>query len=148
MRLTPRASCCEHAQRSLGVPTTALAARRQRERLAGDPFAASSDLGRHILSRCSTASGAPPELRITLHVSDSLHDMLRERVDIAGATVPARLALVARRLHFGRAPGRVADYIARCGAPQQPAATAQHTASRCTLSGRRSCMTFTATAKA
>ena len=142
MRLTPEGELLrEHAQRALGVLDDVRSLLGgQRERLAGEiHVAASSDLGRHILSPMLDGFLARhPELRITLHVSDNLHDMLRERVDIAVRYGALRdSALVARRLHFGpRTLAASPAYIARCGAPQHPRDLAQHNCIALYLSGR------------
>jgi DNA-binding transcriptional LysR family regulator len=71
-------------------------------------------------------------------VSDNLHDMLRERVDIAVRYGVLRdSALVARRLHVGpRTLAASPAYIARCGAPQHPRDLAQHNCIALYLSGR------------
>lgn len=142
MRLTPEGELLrEHAQRALGVlddVRSLLGA--QRERLVGEiHLAASSDLGRHILSpMLDRFLARHPGLRITLHVSDNLHDMLRERVDIAVRYGALRdSALVARLLHFGPcALVASPDYIARCGAPQHPHDLARHNCIALYLGGR------------
>lgn len=142
MRLTPEGELLrEHAQRALGVlddMRSLLGA--QRERLAGEiHLATSSDLGRQILSPMLDGFLARhPDLRITLHLSDNLHDMLRERVDIAVRYGVLRdSALVARQLHVGpRALAASPAYLARCGTPQHPRDLAQHNCIALYLSGR------------
>ena len=142
MRLTPEGELLrDHAQRALGVlddVRTLLS--RQRERLAGEiHVAASSDLGRHILSpMLDDFLAQHPELRITLHVSDNLHDMLRERVDIAVRYGLLRdSALVALPLHFGpRTLAASPAYVARFGAPTHPRDLAGHNCIALYLSGR------------
>jgi DNA-binding transcriptional LysR family regulator len=142
MRLTPEGELLrEHARRALDVLDDVRSLLGvQRERLAGEiHVAASSDLGRHILSPMLDGFLARhPDLRITLHVSDRLHDMLRDRVDIAVRYGELRdSTLVARRLHVGqRALVAAPAYVARHGAPVHPRDLAQHNCIALYLSGR------------
>ncbi len=87
MRLTPEGELLrDHAVRALGVLDDARSLLgAQREQLGGEiHLAAPSDLGREVLSpMLDSFLVRHPGLTLALHVSDSLHDLLRERVDIA-----------------------------------------------------------------
>ncbi|MBC8058219.1 MAG: LysR family transcriptional regulator [Rhizobiales bacterium] len=142
MRLTPEGELLrEHAQRALGVlddVRSLLGA--QRERLEGEiHIAAPSDLGRQVLSPMLDGFLARhPGLRIALHVSDNMHDLLRERVDIAVRYGELRdSSLVARRLHTGpRALVAAPAYLAAHGAPAHPRELVQHNCLALYLSGK------------
>ncbi|HKX40501.1 MAG TPA: LysR family transcriptional regulator [Burkholderiaceae bacterium] len=142
MRLTPEGELLrEHAQRALGVlddMRSLLGARR--ERLEGEiHLAAPSDLGRQVLSPMLDEFLAEhPGLRIALHVSDNMHDLLRERVDLAVryGELPDS-TMVARLLH--RAPRVLVAspaYLARHGAPEHPRDLAKHNCIGLYLGGR------------
>jgi DNA-binding transcriptional LysR family regulator len=142
MRLTPEGELLrEHAERALGTlddVRSLLGA--QRERLEGEiHIAAPSDLGRQVLSpMLDRFLALNPGLRLALHVSDSIQDLRRERVDIAvryGELGDS--TLVARRLHttthvLVASPG----YLARHGTPGHPAELAQHNCIALSLAGR------------
>ena len=142
MRLTPEGELLrEHAQRALGMlddVRSLLGARR--ERLEGEiHVAAPSDLGRRVLSPMLDAFLAEhPGLSIALLVSDGMHDMLRERVDIAvryGELGDS--TLVARLLHRGpRMLVASPAYVARHGAPAHPRELADHNCLVLHLGGR------------
>jgi len=132
MRLTPEGELLrEHAERALGELDDARAQlSAQRERLEGEVhLAAPSDLGREVLSgMLDDFMQRHPALRIVWHVSDSVHDLRRERVDLAvrygeppDSTLVARL-LCTTRIVLVASP----DYVARHGAPQHPGQLAQH----------------------
>ncbi len=132
MRLTPEGELLrDHAQRALGVLDDARALLSvQRERLEGEiHLAAPSDLGREVISPMLDAFLAQhPGLRLTLLVSDAMHDLLRDRVDIAvryGALPDSSLVvrpLCAVRRILVASP----DYLARHGTPAHPNDLAQH----------------------
>jgi len=132
MRLTPEGELLrEHAQRALGVLDDARSLLgAQRERLEGElHLGAPSDLGREVLSPMLDGFLAlHPGLRLVMHVSDGLHDLLRDRVDIAVRYGALRdSSLVARLLHHTtRVLVASPDYLARCGEPVQPQDLAQH----------------------
>ncbi len=142
MRLTPEGELLrDHAQRALDVLDDAraqLGARR--EQLEGEiHVAAPSDLGRSVLSpMLDDFLARHPGLRIAMHLSDAMHDLRRERVDLAvryGALPDS--SLVARPLHVGRrllvaSPG----YLARQGAPAHPSDLARHNCLALNASGR------------
>jgi DNA-binding transcriptional LysR family regulator len=132
MRLTPEGELMrEHARRALGELDDARALLgAQRQRLAGDiHLAAPVDLGREVLSPMLDAFLARhPELRLTLHLSDGIRDLLREGVDVAVryGQLPDS-SLVARPLHITR---RVLvaspQYLAQRGTPTHPHELLQH----------------------
>ncbi|WP_018230150.1 LysR family transcriptional regulator [Methyloversatilis universalis] len=132
MRLTAEGELLrDHARRALGELDDARAQLGAgRETLSGDiHLAAPSDLGRGALSAMlDRFIEQHPGVRLTLYLSDTVQDLVRERVDLAVryGELPDS-SLVARRLHVTR---RVAvaspDYIARHGAPQQPSDLARH----------------------
>jgi len=142
MRLTPEGELLrEHAQRALGVLDDARSLLgAQREQLEGElHVAAPSDLGREVLGPMLDAFLAQhPGLRLALHVSDAMHDLLREHVDIAvrygqlaDSTLVARpLATTVRVLVASP------DYLARHGTPQQPADLVRHNCLSLYLGGR------------
>jgi len=142
MRLTPEGELLrEHAQRALGVLDDARSLLgAQRERLEGElHIAAPSDLGREVLSPMLDGFLAQhPGLRLSLHVSDAMHDLLRERVDLAvrygqlaDSTLVARPLATTERVLVASP-----DYLARHGAPQQPSELAQHNCLSLYLGGR------------
>jgi DNA-binding transcriptional LysR family regulator len=142
MRLTAEGELLrEHAQRALGVlddMRALLGARR--ERLEGEVHvAAPSDLGRQVLSpMLDDFLAEHPGLRIALHVSDGMHDLLRERVDIAVryGELPDS-TMVARLLHRGpRVLVASPAYVARHGAPEHPRDLAKHNCLALYLGGR------------
>jgi len=142
MRLTPEGELLrEHAQRALGLLDDVRALLgAQRERLEGEiHIAAPSDLGRQVLSPMLDGFIARhPGLRIALHVSDNMHDLLRERVDIAVRYGELRdSTLVARLLHSGpRALVASPAYLAARGTPAHPRELAQHNCLALYLNGR------------
>ena len=142
MRLTPEGELLrEHAQRALGVlddMRSLLGARR--ERLEGEiHVAAPSDLGRRVLSpMLDEFLTEHPGLRIVLHVSDGMHDLLRERVDLAVryGELPDS-TMVARLLHRSpRVLVAAPAYVARHGAPEHPRDLARHNCLALYLGGR------------
>jgi DNA-binding transcriptional LysR family regulator len=142
MRLTAEGELLrDHARRALGDIDDARALLGAgRETLSGDiHLAAPSDLGRGALSAMlDRFIEQHPGVRLTLYVSDTLQDLVRERIDLAVryGELPDS-SLVARRLHVTR---RVVvaspDYIARHGAPQQPAELTRHNCIALYRSGR------------
>lgn len=121
----------EHAQRSLGALDDALALLgAQRERLEGEVhLAAPSDLGRTILGEMlDTILARHPGLRVALHLSDAMHDLRRERVDLALRYGTLRdSGLVARPLcTTTRIVVAAPAYLAAHGAPRQPAELERH----------------------
>jgi DNA-binding transcriptional LysR family regulator len=112
----------------------------QRERLEGEIHLASpSDLGRQILSPMLDAFlQLHPGLRMVLHISDGMHDLLRERVDIAVRYGELRdSSLVARLLHTGpRSLVASPGYVAAHGMPAHPRDLAQHNCLALYLNGR------------
>ena len=142
MRLTAEGELLrDHAQRALGVLDDARSLLgAQREQLEGElHVAAPSDLGREVLSPMLDAFLARhPGLRLALHVSDAMHDLLREHVDIAVRYGQlADSTLVARPLASTvRVLVASPDYLARHGTPQQPADLARHNCLSLYLGGR------------
>ncbi len=142
MRLTAEGELLrDHARRALGDIDDARALLGAgREALSGDiHLAAPSDLGRGALSTMlDLFMERHPDVRLTLYVSDTLQDLVRERVDLAVryGELPDS-SLVARRLHVTR---RVVvaspDYVARHGAPQQPSDLVRHNCIALYRSGR------------
>lgn len=142
MRLTAEGELLrDHARRALGDIDDARALLGAgRETLSGDiHLAAPSDLGRGALSAMlDRFIEQHPGVRLALYVSDTLQDLVRERVDLAVryGELPDS-SLVARRLHVTR---RVVvaspDYIARHGAPQQPSELTRHNCIALYRSGR------------
>lgn len=126
MRLTPEGELLrEHAQRALGVLDDARALLgAQREELAGEVhLAAPLDLGRSVLSPMLIPFLARhPQLRLVMHLSDAMHDLTRERVDLAvrygvlpdSSLVGRPLAVTRRTLVASPA------YLARHAAPEHP----------------------------
>ena len=142
MRLTPEGELLrEHAQRALGLLDDARALLSAgRERLEGEVHvAAPSDLGRQLLSpMLDEILAEHPRLRVALLVSDNMHDLLRERVDIAlrYGELPDS-TMVARHLHTGpRALVASPAYVQRHGAPEQPRDLARHNCLALYLNGR------------
>lgn len=142
MRLTPEGELLrEHVQRALGMlddVRSLLGARR--ERLEGEiHLAAPSDLGRQVLSpMLDQFLDEHPGLRIVLHVADSMHDLRRERVDIAVRYGELHdSTLVARLLQrTPRALVAAPSYVARHGAPEHPRDLARHNCLTLYLGGR------------
>lgn len=142
MRLTPEGELLrEHAERALGTLDDARSLLgAQREQLEGEiHMTAPSDLGREVLSpMLDRFLARNPGLRLALHVSDSIQDLRRERVDIAvryGELGDS--TLVARRLHttthvLVASP----DYLGRHGTPQHPNELAQHNCIALAIGGR------------
>ncbi len=132
LRLTPEGELLrEHALRALSELDDARALlSAQREQLEGEiHLAAPSDLGREVLSpMLDEFLVRHPGLRIVWHVSDSVQDLRRERVDLAVRYgEPADSTLVARRLCTTRIMVVASpDYVARHGAPRHPHELAQH----------------------
>lgn len=131
----------EHAQRSLGALDDALALLgAQRERLEGEiHLAAPSDLGRGVLGPLLDGFLARhPGLRLALHLSDALHDLRRERVDVALRYGLLRdSGLVARHLYtttlvLVAAPA----YLAAHGTPAHPGELERHNCLVLTPGGR------------
>jgi DNA-binding transcriptional LysR family regulator len=142
MRLTPEGEVLlEHARRALGDMDDARALiGASGEVLSGDVHvAAPSDLGRGLVSSLlDRFIEQHPELRLTLYVSDTLQDLVRERVDLAirYGDLPDS-SLVARRLHLTpRALVASPDYIARHGVPAHPSELAHHNCLALYRSGR------------
>jgi DNA-binding transcriptional LysR family regulator len=142
MRLTPEGELLrDHAQRALAVLDDARSLLgAQREQLEGEiHLAAPSDLGRELLSPMLDAFLARhPGLRLSMRLSDAVHDLRREGVDIAVRYgTLADSSLVARPLHTAR---RVLvaspDYVAQHGAPRQPSDLVNHHCLALYLSGR------------
>lgn len=121
----------EHAQRSLGALDDALALLgARRERLEGEVhLAAPSDLGRSLLGpMLDEVLARHPGLRIALHLSDAIHDLRRERVDLALRYGPLRdSGLVARPLYTTtRVLIAAPAYLAAHGTPRHPAELERH----------------------
>ncbi len=142
MRLTPEGELLrEHAQRALGVLDDARSLLgAQREQLAGEiHLAAPSDLGREVLSPMLDGFLARhPSLRLAWHVSDSMHDLLRERVDLAVRYgVLGDSGLVVRPLYQCRR-SLVASpaYVSAHGAPSHPQELPGHNCLAMTFKGR------------
>jgi DNA-binding transcriptional LysR family regulator len=142
MRLTPEGELLrEHAQRALGVLDDARSLLgAQKELLAGEiHLAAPSDLGREVLSPMLDGFLAQhPGLRLAWQVSDSMHDLLRDQVDLAVRYGALRdSGLVARPLHTtARVLVASPAYIARHGAPAHPTDLPQHNCLALNLGGR------------
>lgn len=142
MRLTPEGELLrEHAQRALGALDDARSLLgAQRERLQGEMhLAVSSDLGREVVSpMLDDFLARHPGLTVALHVSDAMHDLTRDQVDIAIRY--GRLAdstLVARPLYRTcRIVVASPDYLARRGTPMQPADLEQHNCLVLNLGGK------------
>jgi len=126
MRLTPEGELLrEHAQRALGVLDDARSLLgAQREALAGEVhLAAPLDLGRSVLSpMLEPLLSRHPRLRVVMHLSDSMHDLTRERVDLAvrygvlqDSSLVARPLATTRRLAVA-SPA----YLERHGVPRHP----------------------------
>lgn len=142
MRLTAEGEVLrEHAQRALGDIEDARALMGAGHGgLSGDiHLAAPSDLGRGILSALlDRFLERHPDLRITLHVSDALQDLVRERVDLAVryGDLPDS-SLVARRLHTTRRVLVASPaYVERHGAPLHPSDLSRHNCIALYRSGR------------
>ncbi|MFT3954304.1 MAG: substrate binding domain-containing protein [Piscinibacter sp.] len=112
----------------------------RRERLEGEiHIAAPSDLGRQVLSPMLDSFLAQhPGLRVALHLSDAMHDLRREQVDIALRYGQLRdSGLVARHLHTTtRVLVASPAYLAAHGSPSQPQELERHNCLPLTLSGR------------
>jgi DNA-binding transcriptional LysR family regulator len=132
MRLTPEGELLrDHAQRALGVLDDARSLLgAQREELAGEVHLASPlDLGRTVLSpMLSPFLARHPKLRLVLHLSDAVHDLMRERVDLAvrygvlqDSSLVVRPLLETRRVLVA-SPG----YLAAHGHPVHPDDLARH----------------------
>ncbi|QNM94750.1 LysR family transcriptional regulator [Chitinimonas koreensis] len=131
LRLTPEGEqfrdSCEQAFAALADGEARIAAGRG---LSGDVhLAAPSDLARTVLSPwLDEFLRLHPAVRLVLHVSDGLHDLLRDKVDLAlryGALQDARL--VARRLYQARQLVCAAPaYLAARGEPRTPQELARH----------------------
>ena len=95
MRLTGEGELLrDHARRALGELDDARAQLGAgRETLSGDiHLAAPSDLGRGALSAMlDRFIEQHPGVRLTLYLSDTVQDLVRERVDLAGATANCRI---------------------------------------------------------
>lgn len=142
LRLTPEGQLLrEHAQQALGVlddARTLLGA--QRERLEGDlHLAAPSDLGRSVIAPMLDGFLARhPDLRLAMQLSDRMHDLKRDRVDLAvRAGMLPDSGLVARPLHtttrvLVASPG----YLARHGTPAHPGDLAHHACISLYLNGQ------------
>lgn len=131
----------EHAQRSLGALDDALALLgAQRERLEGEiHLAAPSDLGRTVLGpMLDTFLGRHPGLRLALQLSDAMHDLRRERVDVALRYGVLRdSGLVARPLHTTtRVLVAAPAYLAAHGTPAHPGELERHNCLALNLGGR------------
>jgi DNA-binding transcriptional LysR family regulator len=142
LRLTPEGELLrEHAQRALSSLDEALSLLgAQRERLDGEiHLAAPSDLGRELLSPMLDGFlQRHPGLRLALHLSDSMHDLRRERVDVAVRYGTLRdSGLVARHLHTTtRVLVAAPAYLAAHGTPQHPGDLEQHNCLVLNLGGR------------
>lgn len=142
LRLTPEGELLrEHAQRALGSIDDAMALLgARRERLEGEiHIAAPSDLGRQVLSPMLDSFLAQhPGLRVALHLSDAMHDLRREQVDIALRYGVLRdSGLVARHLHTTtRVLVASPAYLAAHGGPSHPQELERHNCLPLTLSGR------------
>lgn len=142
LRLTPEGELLrEHAQRALGSLDDAMALLgARRERLEGEiHIAAPSDLGRQVLSPMLDSFLAQhPGLRVALHLSDAMHDLRREQVDIALRYGVLRdSGLVARHLHTTtRVLVASPAYLAVHGSPSHPHELERHNCLPLTLSGR------------
>lgn len=142
MRLTPEGELLrEHAQRALAVLDDARALLgTQQAQLSGEiHLAAPSDLGREVLSpMLDDFLHRHPRLQLAWHLSDSMHDLLRDQVDVAVryGDLPAS-SLVARPLHTTmRMLVASPDYLARHGAPTEPADLEHHNCLVLNLGGR------------
>jgi DNA-binding transcriptional LysR family regulator len=142
MRLTPEGELLrDHAQRALGVLDDARALLGSRtEQLVGEiHVAAPSDLGREVLNPMLDGFLARhPRVQLAWHLSDGVHDLLRDQVDVAVryGELPDS-GLVARRLHTTpRTLVASPDYVARHGAPREPAELAEHNCLVLNLAGR------------
>lgn len=142
MRLTPEGELLrEHAQRALGVLDDARSLlSAQREELSGEiHLAAPLDLGRTVLSPLlDTFQARHPRLRVVLHLSDSVHDLLRDRVDLAVRYGILRdSSLVVRPLaHTRRTLVGAPAYLARHGHPTHPNDLARHNCLALNVGGR------------
>lgn len=132
MRLTGEGELLrDHARRALGeLDDVRAQLGAGREALNGDiHLAAPSDLGRGPLSAMlDRFIDQHPGVRLTLYLSDTVQDLVRERVDLAVryGELPDS-SLVARRLHVTRRVLVASPaYIERHGAPQQPADLGRH----------------------
>lgn len=142
LRLTPEGELLrEHAQRALGSLDDAMSLLgARRERLEGEVhIAAPSDLGRQVLSPVLDGFLAQhPGLRVALHLSDAMHDLRREQVDIALRYGVLRdSGLVARHLHTTtRVLVASPAYLAEHGSPSHPQELERHNCLPLTLGGR------------
>ncbi|MBU0602294.1 MAG: LysR family transcriptional regulator [Gammaproteobacteria bacterium] len=142
MRLTTEGELLrDHALRALGVMDDAQAQLGAgRERLSGDiHVAVPSDLGRGLLAlMLDRFLEQHPDIRLTVHTSDQVQDLLREHVDIAvryGELGDS--SLVARTLHVTpRVVVASPDYLARHGVPQHPGELVRHNCLALFRSGR------------
>ncbi|KAF0814498.1 HTH-type transcriptional regulator DmlR [Andreprevotia sp. IGB-42] len=121
----------DHCERALAVLAEGEAQLQAgQQQLAGDiHLAAPSDLTRAVLSPwLDEFLALHPQLRVVLHVSDALHDLLRDTVDLALRYGDMQdTGLVARKLCGSRQIACAAPaYIARHGSPANPAELAGH----------------------
>lgn len=131
----------DSCEKALGMLADGEALMHQGKRaLAGDVhLAAPADLARAKLRPwLDEFQERHPAIRLVLHVSDSLHDLLRDTVDLAlryGEVQDQRL--IARRLHDGRRIACAAPaYLERRGRPHSPQDLAGHNCLCFFISGR------------
>ena len=132
LRLTPEGEVfAEHGRSALGMLADgeALIGARSRTVSGEVHLSAPTDLARTWLSGwLDDCLGRHPELRLVLHVSDALHDLNRDSVDIALRYGDLQdSSLIARRLTVSEQIACASpDYLARHGTPRHPRDLAHH----------------------
>ncbi|GGX42899.1 LysR family transcriptional regulator [Saccharospirillum salsuginis] len=132
LRLTPEGEVfAEHGRGALGMLADgeALIGARSRTVSGEVHLSAPTDLARTWLSGwLDDCLGRHPDLRLVLHVSDALHDLTRESVDIALRYGDLQdSSLIARRLTVSEQVACASpDYLARHGTPRHPRELAHH----------------------
>lgn len=140
LRLTPEGELLrDHAQRALGLLDDARSLLGASQLEGELHVAAPSDLGRQWLAPMLDAFLVQhPRVQVVLHLSDAMHDLLRDRVDVAvrygtlaDSTLVARPLAKTRRVLVA-SPA----YLQRHGAPAHPSELARHNCIGLYLGGR------------